>query len=298
MLKHSCKVCTDPNYSSGDFASDCQENCVCCVVDANHREERFCAFTTVDPNTHDWFDCGHANESDMEDPHIRQRRQNERWVRRLFIVGLLIWGAVGVIAVIDPTAVMFNVVVDEEYRSKLEEGKRMQESVARLEEKKKEEERGANVIIGFLNELLRSEKLNEKDREKDRTAVMHVLELASEKLQSAHCAAVVVTAPIKVYGAACIFYALTCMFLWFEEVRMLASVTSTHLAWYTCSLIGYALSTAGHGRTMESSIFTTCMLAFSAIMAIAWIIMRERIMSYTARVRQSDAQPSSEIKPV
>lgn len=297
MLKSGSRVCTDPDHTLGDFVSECQSNCVCCVVDANHRDERFCALTTIDPNTHDWFDCGHANEADMENPHVVQQRQNERWVRRLLFLGLLIWGAVGVMAVIDPTSVMFNVVVDEEYRSQLEEGKNLQEQAALLERKKEEEERGAKFIINFLNDLLRSEKMSEKEREKDKTAIMHVLELASEKVHSAHCAAVVVTAPIKVYGAACIYYALTCMFLWFEEVRMNTSVTSAHLAWYACSLIGYALATAGHGRTMESSFFTLCMLGFSAVMAVAWVVMRERIMRYVTAVRHSDAA-SSQIKPV
>lgn len=270
------------DYGIFDFFRDFLKNCVCCVVDSEHRNERCCALTTVDPNGYDYFDCGHVNEADMESPHVHQRRQIERWIRRLLFFGLLVWGLVGVFAVINPTMVMFNVVVDEDYRNHLDEGKALKESALehrlQMEEKKKEEELGANVITNFLNELLRSDKANEKDK----TAVMHVLELASEKMASAHCEAVVITAPIKVYGASCLFYALLCMILLAEDIQLRTGTTSAHLAWYVCGIIGYALATAGHGRTMESSTFTFCMLALNSIMAVAWFVARERIMRHTA----------------
>lgn len=289
----TCRLCTPGSeYTTGECASDCQQNCVCCVVDSTHRDERFCAFTTVDHNTYDYFDCGQADEAEMESPQVRQRRQTERWIRYFFIIGMLLWGTVGIISIINPTAVMFNVVVDEEYRSKLEEGKAMKNSVALLEEKKKEEERGATAITNFLNELLRSDKASDQDK----TAVMHVLELASEKMESAKCAAVVVTAPIKVYGAACIYYAVTCLFMWLEEVQLRSFSTSTHLAWYVCSIIGYALAATGHGRTMESSNFTFLMLVVSGIMSAAWVLVRERIMRHNT---SSESMSSSvTIKPV
>lgn len=294
MLKSLGRVFTPGSeHTTCDFCNECYSNCVCCVVDPEYREERCLALTTVDPNSYDWFDCGHVSEAEMENPQVRYRRENERWVRRLLFVAFLIWGAVGVLSVFNPTGVMFNVVVDEEYRARLEEGKHMKDSVAQLEAKKKEEELGANVITNFLNELLRSDKASDKDK----TAVMHVLELASEKMQSAHCAAVVVTAPIKVYGATCLFYALLCMFLWFEEVRMNNSITNVHLTWYICSIIGYALATTGHGHGLESSAFTLCMLAFNAVMAFGWILVREWIMRYTTGMAHVDlAQQST--KPV
>jgi hypothetical protein len=228
----------------------------------------------------------------MENPQVRQRRQTERWIRYCFIVGMLVWGTVGIIAIINPTAVMFNVVIDEEYRNKMEEGKAMKNSVALLEEKKKEEERGATAITNFLNELLRSDKASDQDK----TAVMHVLELASEKMESAKCAAVVVTAPIKVYGAACIYYAVTCLFMWLEEVQLRSFSTASHLAWYVCSIIGYALAATGHGRTMESSNFTFLMLVFSGIMSALWVFIRERVMRHN---NSSETMSTSvAIKPV
>lgn len=281
MLPAFCKaVRPSEEYNFGDFLSDCQKNFICFVTDSDHRNDRFCALTTVDPNSSDYCDCGHVNEAEMEDPHVRQRRQIERWIRKLFFVGLLLWGLIGVFAMINPTAIMFNVVVDDEYRDHLQEGKTLQESALehrqQMEERKKEEELGAGVITNFLNELLRSDKASEKDK----TAVMHVLELASEKMAAAHCEAVVITAPIKVYGAACLFYALMCLILLSEDIHMRTSTTSAHLAWHVCSIIGYALASTGHGRTMESSTFTFFMLGTNILLALVWFVIRERIMRY------------------
>lgn len=278
------------DYDTGDFVKDCEANCVCCVVDSQHRDDRCCACTTVDPNGYDIFDCGHANEAEMESPETRQRRQNQRWIRRLLIVGVLVWGAVAVFSIFNPSAVMFNVVVDDEYADHLNEGKHMKESMMeqrlRAEEKKKEEELGANVITNFLNELLRSDKADEKDK----TAVMHVLELASEKMASSHCETVVITSPIKVYGSACLFYALMCMIMTFDEAPMRTSATTLHLVWYGCATIGIAIATAGHGRTMESSTFTFVLLTFSGAMTAVWFVMRERITRYiSVHVAQLDA---------
>lgn len=268
------------DYGLSDFVNDCWKNFVCCVVDSEHRDDRCCALTTVDPNGVDYCDCGHVNEADMDSPHTRQRHQIERWIRKLLFIGIIVWGLIGVFAVINPTAIMFNVVVDQEYRDHLQEGKTLKESALehrlQMEEKKKEEELGANVITNFLNELLRSDKANEKDK----TAVMHVLELASEKMSAANCEVVVVTAPIKVYGASCLFYALLCMVLLSEDITMRTSVSSAHLMWYTCGIVGYALATAGHGRTMESSTFTFFMLAANCLLAVAWFVVRERILRY------------------
>lgn len=281
MFAAFVRVCSrNDDYTLSEFISDCWKNTFCFVVDSEHRNDHCCALTTVDPNGTDYCDCGAENEAEMEAPQVRQRRQIERWIRKLLFIGIIAWGLIGAFAVINPTAIMFNVVVDDEYRTHLEEGQQMKESALehrlQLEEKKKEEELGANVITNFLNQLLRSDKASEKDK----TAVMHVLELASEKMASAHCEAVVVTAPIKVYGASCLFYALLCMVLLVEEIPMRTSVSSAHLMWYTCGIIGYALATAGHGRTMESSRFTFFMLAANCLMAVAWFIVRERIMRY------------------
>ncbi len=295
MFASAARVLTrGDDYGLSDFITDCTKNCVCCVVDGEHRDDRCCALTTVDPNGLDYCDCGHVNESSMESPATYQRHQIQRWVRKLLFIGILVWGLIGAFAMINPTAIMFNVVVDEEYRSHLEEGKNLKESALehrlQLEEKKKEEELGANVITNFLNELLRSDKANEKDK----TAVMHVLELASEKMSSAHCEAIVVTAPIKVYGASCLFYALLCMVLLVEEIPMRTSVSSAHLTWYTCGIIGYALATAGHGRTMESSTFTFFMLGSNCLLAVAWFVIRERIMRYNLTVpsQETTKQPA------
>lgn len=274
----------DSEYTIGDFAGDCEKNCVCCVKDAQSRDDRCCAFTTVDPNSVDMFDCGHVNEAEMESPQERQRRQIQRWIRKLFYVGMIFWATVGFIAVINPTAIMFNVVVDDEYATHLTEGKMMKQSALeqklQLEERKKEEELGANVITKFLNKLLRSETASEQDK----TAVMHVLELASEKVALAKCETVVITAPIKIYGAACIFYALVCLIAIVDDIPMKTIVTSNHLAWYTCGIIGYALATAGHGPTLQSSSFTFFMLGINVVMGFCWFIMRERIMRYISTV--------------
>lgn len=291
MLAALSRLCSrDDDYTARDCVGDCEKNCHCCVIDSEHRSERFCALTTVDPNGIDYCDCGRADEDQMELPQVRQRRQIERWIRKLFFAGIFMWGLIGVFAIINPTAIMFNVVVDEEYRAHLEEGKLMKESAleqqARAEEKRKEEELGSRDITNFLNEMLRSDKASEKDR----IAIMHVLELASAKVTAAHCEAVVITAPIKVYGTACLFYALLCMALLTEDIPMRTSVSTAHLMWHALGIIGYALATTGHGRTMESSTFTFLMLGANIIMAVAWFIVRERIMRYntTATVPSVD----------
>jgi len=280
MFSAFCKACDrEDSYTCSQFIRDFIERCRCFVVDADARNDRCCALTTVNSDTTDIFDCGHVDEAQMQEPEMRDLRQNQRYIKRLVIVGILVWLSIGITAVINPEAVMFNVVIDDEYHDHLTEGKRMKESVIaeqKLEDRKKEEELGANVLTKYLNGLLRSNEMSEKDK----TAVMHVLELASEKISNVHCETVIITSPIKMYGAMCLFYAIVCMTLLSEPAQMRTSVTSIHLTWYICGIIGSAIATAGHGRNMESSTLTFVMIAFNAIMAMAWFIVREFIMRY------------------
>lgn len=281
MFPAFCKVLDrEDSYTFSQFVTDFIERCRFGVVDADSRDDRCCALTTVNPTTTDIFDCGHVDEAQMQEPELRDLRQNQRYVKRLMIVGLVVWATIGIMAVINPEAIMFNTVIDDEYKDYLSEGKHMKNEVVehqkRLDDQKKEIERGANAVVSYLNEMLRSEKADEKDR----TAVMHVLELASAKMATAKCETVVITSPIRMYGAVCLFYAIVCMTLLSEPVAMKTSVTSTHLAWYICGLIGSAIATTGHGRNMESSTLTFALIGFNALMAVAWFLVREFIMRY------------------
>lgn len=282
MLASLCKLCDRNNqfYTCEDFAQDCSEKATFCVlVDASKRDTRFCGLNRVDQTEPDFWDCGFENEMEFKSPEQYRRAQTRRFIRWLLIIQVCVWGVVGVMALVYPHSIVFNVVISDEYsehfRVMTHHQLALADQQAAADILAAQVADDSSVIGSLLNKIFSAADTTAQDK----AAVMSELQESAFLIAKMHPEMVAMTMPTQIVGACYLFFAIMSAIMRLDDFSLVPSIATPYILWFVTSAVGMAVASAGRGEGMASSNFTFTMLGLSVLGAFVWFGLRERLTS-------------------
>lgn len=288
MLASCCRLCRrDSGYHTSDFADDCQSNLVICVYDGDHKDDRCCSMQTATPNSLDIFSCGSMHDKDAMTPHEYAQSRTTNYIRWILFFAVIFIGATAVVSLLRPEYVVFNTLVDEVAAARLNEGQSLQEEAHRREQAIAAHvddnlaTLNAEVLTNFINKIFSSKDTTQEEKR----VVKEMMEVAASKIESAHAEKTTIVAPMIIFGALALYYAIKCFMTMINTFELKEALAYDHILWCICNILGLIMATVGRGHGMQTSQLTMLLLGYYVVNVAAWVWIHQRIMynTYTPR---------------
>lgn len=276
----SCFSSTSTALTEEDGVCDTMQRIItngqCCVCDPEEKTDaRCCSFQRAYKSSPSFFCFGHVTDSqEMSDVKFAALNLAKQYKVLLFIFAC-IFSVIGLICVISPGTVVFNVVVSDEFREQLgiqeEKNKPMDEQLHKetVMSMLKSSMNGLSSLFDNSDEISRDEVIKIRD----------MLTSVQNNLIYNKPEAVAVTEPTSILGGAFLFYALMCVYQLSMSTCQLLDLKNVYLhgIWFGCGIVAIIAASSGHGRNMENSKFVIALIVFYVLGAVAFIIL-ERMM--------------------
>lgn len=200
--------------------------------------------------------------------------------KTLLVIFATIFGIIGLVCVISPERVVFNVVVVDEFRLQLglQEEKMHQQDAEAQAHKDTVMAMLKSSMSGISSLFESSDDVSKEDLAKIREQLGQV----ENNLIYTKPEAVSITEPTSMMGGAMLFYAFMCIYQLTLDLPVLIDLRNVyiHWMWFGSGLIAIVAASSGHGRNMENSSFVMALIVFYVAGMVAFGIMERSFHSY------------------
>lgn len=282
----------EDTFSCSDFIGKVINQGTCCVCfDRDIKQSRFCDCRTYSADSTDYLDCGSVEESMSSNLSALdiKKRYTVRFARHVLRVAMVVSFLIGLVVLLKPEYLLFNVVSDHGYQKQLQTEAQVYEELSerlrQLELSKKPEYGGLiDQLIGILNIESKESVTQEKD------ILTKKLGMMDDRMEEERKEQMMAIAPMKMYGAVVFFYFFMSVFHYFKikskssnnslvkdsGMSLSYDIPPYHIAWYAANFVGCAIASAGTGQGVTSSHFTFFWLAYNLVSGMVWIYLREK----------------------
>lgn len=209
----------------------------------------------------------------MKSPMTVRRLQAKRVIRWVLIIQSILFITIGALALLNPKTVVFNVVIDDDYREHFGvQTHRPTVADVQLSRPPTVEESGS-IVSDFLKRVFASPDTSEQEK----IAMLQELEVSNQKLAQLHPEQVALTTPTQLYGAVLLYFAIKSLVIRAYTFELTPAFTTDHLVWFACNLVGMVVAAPGRGEGMASTNFVAFMLMVNGCLLVVWLYIRKKI---------------------
>lgn len=275
----------DPLYDANDCYRDTFTDRYLCVCDHAERTDEprgCCDFRRASGDRFGASVFGFQGDTATMSGAQKRQYSAEIFVRRLLFAQALVFMVMGVALLLFPREVAFSLLVSNEYMQQAGFVSDPEERVAELQrEKELKEEREQGIALkalhGALSQLFGDKETTNAEKHAAEQAVRETLLDQVRKQASESPPLLVVSSFTRMYGSACIGFAMFSVMLRNSDIRVQNNSAFSNMMWYIAMLGGLVMSAVDRAGGTESTTFMIVSIGYCAAMAFAWCAARERL---------------------
>lgn len=278
----SCFMGTSNAMTEEDGCCDTMNHVIndgqCCVFDSEYKNDRCCSLSRSFKSSPAFFCFGHVTDSeDMTAQRYAAAQLIKKYKVLLFIFAC-IFSIIGVVCVVSPETVVFNVVITDEFREQLG----IQEAKSAPLDEQIHKDTVMSMLKNSMNGLSSLFDSSDEISREEVARIRDMLSSVQNNLVYSKPEAVSITEPTAILGGTFLFYAMMCVYQLTMSDSQLLDLRNVYLhgIWYGCCLVAIISASAGHGRNLENSKFVIALIVFYITGAVAFVILERMMHGY------------------
>lgn len=285
MIRAFGNLKDDPSFSCFDLCEQCKTELTCCVLNSDEKESRFCDLLPVRTDDSNPCDCPSYEDMHLPSTHEVTVSILSRWIRWMLRIQCLLLIVPAIMMLFLPRAVVFNAVINEQYRHHFvdEELDKLTIEQETLKAEASAKSTGLPVDIsltGALSKFLTKYLENPDTTAEERAELLDQIKQVKKQQAEQHPEEVAMMAPTQLLGSAYLFFVLYSLLHMVNDIDLRHFPFSANLIWYICTIVGLFASMSIRGEGLASSAFTVSLTVFSILMLVMWGYIERKVSRF------------------